>query len=70
MISNLQYLEYFFPLLDNGGIPKWIGDSFCDDANNIEYCDYDRGDCCGLDVLRNFCLNCTCTGRCKLFWHV
>ena len=44
----------------------WVGDGFCDDANNIEECDYDGGDCCGINVQNNFCVNCTCTGRCKL----
>ena len=44
----------------------WIDDGFCDDANNIEDCNYDGGDCCGISVQKNFCVNCTCTGRCKL----
>ena len=52
--------------LGSGGKMIWIGDGFCDDANNIEECNYDGGDCCGIDVQNNFCVNCTCTGRCKL----
>ena len=52
--------------LGNGGKTLWIGDEFCDDANNIEECNYDGGDCCGINVQKNFCVNCTCTGRCKL----
>ena len=44
----------------------WVGDGFCDDANNFEECNYDGGDCCGINVQKNFCVNCTCTGRCKL----
>ena len=49
-----------------GGQPKWIGDNFCDDVNNNDICDYDKGDCCGIDVRVNFCVNCTCKGPCKL----
>ena len=51
--------------LGMGGKTLWIGDGFCDDANNIEECNYDGGDCCGINVQNNFCVNCTCTGRCK-----
>ena len=53
--------------LGMGGKALWIGDGFCNDENNIEDCNYDGGDCCGISVKKNFCVNCTCTGsRCKL----
>ena len=52
--------------LGRAGKTLWIGDGFCDDANNIEDCNYDGSDCCGISVQKNFCVNCTCTGRCKL----
>ena len=51
--------------LGKGGNNLWLSDGFCDDANNIEECNYDGGDCCGINVQNNFCVNCTCTGRCK-----
>ena len=44
----------------NGGISAWIEDDFCDDINNKEECDYDGGDCCGLSVQNNFCVDCKC----------
>ena len=30
----------------SGGNVGWIGDSYCDSANNIAECDFDGGDCC------------------------
>ena len=27
-------------------ITSWIGDSFCDDENNMAECEFDGGDCC------------------------
>ena len=49
--------------VENGGTLDWNGDGFCDDLNNIEDCNFDDGDCCGLSVERNFCVDCTC--KCK-----
>ena len=46
-----------------GGITYWVGDGFCDDVNNNEACDYDDGDCCGLSMEKNFCVDCTCKGK-------
>ena len=48
---------------ENGGISYWVGDGFCDDINNIEKCDYDDGDCCGLSMKKNFCVKCICKGK-------
>ena len=49
-----------------GGIIYWVGDGFCDDINNNEACGYDNGDCCGLSMEKNFCVDCTCKGKsCK-----
>ena len=47
----------------NGGIAAWIEDDFCDDINNKKECHYDGGDCCGLSVQNNFCVDCMC--KCK-----
>ena len=47
----------------NGGIAAWIEDDFCDDINNKKECHYDGGDCCGLSVQNNFCVDCEC--KCK-----
>jgi hypothetical protein len=57
---EIKYLIYH---TGNGGIAAWIEDDFCDDINNKEECYYDGGDCCGLSVQNNFCVDCMC--KCK-----
>ena len=52
---------------DYGGISYWVGDGFCDDINNNEACDYDDGDCCGLSMKKNFCVQCICKGKSNIF---
>ena len=42
------------------GLIMYIGDGFCDDDNNNEYCGYDGNDCCLEDVKTNFCTICQC----------
>ena len=39
-----------------------IGDGVCDDANNVEPCDFDGLDCCGeiSSYQFNFCVFCNC----------
>ena len=44
--------------------PWHIGDTYCDDELNNPGCNYDGGDCCGLDVNVNFCSQCTCYENC------
>ena len=39
---------------------NYIGDGYCDDFNNLEDCDFDGGDCCGPNVLTDYCFDCTC----------
>ena len=70
MITYRLECNHLILNLGRGGKPLWIGDGFCDDANNIEDCNYDGGDCCGISVQKNFCVNCTCTGKCKLVIHM
>ena len=41
----------------------WKGDGFCDDSNNKDICNYDGGDCCGVDVEKRFCQECACKGE-------
>ena len=60
---NLTTHFYFLYVLDHRGRSEWIGDNFCDDINNNEFCLYDDGDCCGLSAQKNFCFKCTC--KCK-----
>ena len=40
--------------------PQWIGDNYCDDENNFEMCAWDGGDCCGSNVLTDYCDDCEC----------
>ena len=32
------------------GDPSFVGDGYCDDANNLESCAFDGGDCCRNDI--------------------
>ena len=41
-------------------LDNWIGDVFCDDANNYEECYWDGGDCCGDYVINGYCEFCQC----------
>ena len=61
--QNICWIKYFIYHTGNGGITEWIEDDFCDDINNKEECYYDGGDCCGLSVQNNFCVDCMC--KCK-----
>ena len=56
-------LKYIIYHTGKGGIAAWIEDDFCDDINNKKECHYDGGDCCGLSVQNNFCVDCKC--KCK-----
>jgi len=44
-------------------VTSWIGDSFCDDENNIAECEFDGGDCCEPHAHRRwnrYCNACNC----------
>ena len=38
----------------------WIGNNFCNDQTNNAECNYDGGDCCGVNVNTNLCFECAC----------
>ena len=38
----------------------WIGDGYCDDINNNQYCNFDGGDCCGSNANTDWCTECLC----------
>ena len=42
------------------GRPKWKGDQNCDDENNVCGCDWDGGDCCGVNNYYKYCSKCKC----------
>lgn len=48
----------------------YIGDGYCDDDINKEECQFDGGDCCGVNVKTEFCAKCLCYEHCgaALIW--
>jgi hypothetical protein len=44
---------------------KWLGDGFCDDETNTEGCQFDGGDCCGIDTNTVYCTECLCYEECN-----
>ena len=38
----------------------WIEDGYCDDVTNNIQCNYDGGDCCGVDINTQYCSQCQC----------
>ena len=37
-----------------------VADGYCDDDTNNLACNYDGGDCCGYEVLEDYCDDCDC----------
>ena len=37
-----------------------VGDGFCDDLTNNMECNYDGGDCCGINIKNQYCSECQC----------
>ena len=37
-----------------------MNDGLCDDMNNNDACNYDAGDCCGVNIAKHFCVKCEC----------
>ena len=49
------------PCSESGGRGEdYADDGICDDANNIEECQWDGGDCCGDNVNTQYCEDCAC----------
>ena len=42
------------------GVIQYLGDGYCDDANNVADCSYDYGDCCLENVITDYCSICEC----------
>ena len=53
-------LIHFITTGCNSDNPHWIGDTYCDDETNNAGCDFDGGDCCGINVNINWCTQCIC----------
>ena len=47
--------------------PRNLGDNFCDDEANNEACEFDKGDCCLLEIeSKKYCTECLCKETNKL----
>ena len=55
-------LNFLIPVTA-GGLEEWISDGSCDDINNNVPCQFDGGDCCGVNVVKQYCFNCDCIGN-------
>ena len=49
--------------VDAGGEESWISDDSCDDVNNNPFCMFDGGDCCGANVIKQYCIDCDCISK-------
>ena len=57
-IFHINILQIF---LENcQGVIQYLGDGYCDDANNVADCNYDYGDCCLENVITDYCTICEC----------
>jgi len=45
---------------DGCGSPEYATDSWCDDGNNNDGCNWDDGACCGDNVDKEYCTLCEC----------
>ena len=63
LISTLRSFSNFSILVTAGGLEEWISDGSCDDINNNVPCQFDGGDCCGSNVLKQYCFECNCIGN-------
>ena len=72
-VWKMQDLNVSFELknviffLESGGNVEWLGDGFCDDKNNNLFCHFDNADCCGIGVNKQFCIDCDCISKPKIF---
>ena len=59
------YISSKLPIIsvEAGGEESWISDDSCDDVNNNQFCNYDGGDCCGANVIKQYCIDCDCLGE-------
>ena len=62
---SIQFISSKLPIIsvEAGGEESWISDDSCDDVNNNQFCNYDGGDCCGANVVKQYCIDCDCLGK-------
>ena len=64
-LINVKFISSKLPIIsvEAGGEESWISDDSCDDVNNNQFCNYDGGDCCGANVIKQYCIDCDCLGK-------
>ena len=64
-LINIRFISSKLPIIavEAGGEESWISDDSCDDVNNNQFCNYDGGDCCGVNVIKQFCIDCDCLSK-------
>ena len=64
-LINIRFVSLKLPIIsvEAGGEESWISDDSCDDLNNNQFCNYDGGDCCGANVVKQYCIDCDCLGK-------
>ena len=64
---NIRFILSKLPIIsvEAGGEDSWISDDSCDDVNNNQFCNFDGGDCCGANVIKQYCIDCDCLGKLK-----
>jgi hypothetical protein len=64
-LINIRFISSKLPIIsvEAGGEESWISDDSCDDVNNNQFCNYDGGDCCGANVIKQYCIDCDCLGK-------
>ena len=62
---NIRFICSKLPIIsvEAGGEESWISDDSCDDVNNNPFCKFDGGDCCGANVIKQYCIDCDCLGK-------
>ena len=64
ILSEAPIYDFFNMIFINKGCESdyadYVGDGYCDDANNNEGCQFDDGDCCGPDINTDYCVECLC----------
>ena len=53
-LINIRFISLKLSIIsvEAGGEESWISDDSCDDVNNNQFCNYDGGDCCGANVIK------------------
>jgi hypothetical protein len=64
-LINIRFISSKLQIIsvEAGGEESWISDDSCDDVNNNQFCNYDGGDCCGANVIKQYCIDCDCLSK-------